>query len=279
MYRFLNMLPRGIGCCATLKTRPASSNTVHCDYHPHHEIYFCPCNIHQDVLINGQPHIINQPSVIINSPFSVHGMSKYNDPYKEFTRYAVYFSDEFIENECRCALPRGMIGTHASCIYLLTPELCEIITTLFERMRDAERYPAEFAAYLTAAMYTLERYVPKESRIIGIAPEGNYIIDVLRHVYNNKRPPSADELAHDFHVSRAKLDRDFRRYIGRTLHKTLNDFRIGRAVELLIATDMKVRDIASECGFNDEYYFYAFFKKATGETPLAVRKNRQLKEK
>ena len=279
MYRFLNILPQGASCHATLKTKAASTSTVHFDYHPHHEIYFCPCGIEQNVVINGQAHILNQPSVIVNLPFSVHGMSKHNDSHGDFPRYTVYFNDEFIERECRGAFPEGMVSARASCIYLLTPELCDVLKTVFDRMIDAEGYPTEFAAYLIAAMHTLERLVPREDRIHGVAPEGHYIIDVLRHIYNEKRPPSADELAREFHVSRAKLDRDFRRYVGQTLHTALNTFRIGRAVELLLGTDMKVRDIANECGFSDEYYFYAFFKKATGKTPLAVRREKLAQER
>ena len=273
MYRFLNSLRDGARYSITLKTSATSSNTVRRDYHPHFEVYFCPLEIKQDVLINGDPYVIEQPSVIIGSPFSVHGMSKYNDRSNLFPRYTVYFNEHFIEDECHGNLPKGMFGDFASCIYLLTNEQRDILRPIFERMVDASDSPTEFAAYFTAAMYTLERTTPKESRILGGSKELYYVVDVLKYIYSNKhRLLSADMIASEFHVSRAKLDRDFRAFVGQTLHKTVTDFRIGRAIELITSTKMKIKDVAAACGFEDEYYFYAFFKSATGMTPLSMRR-------
>lgn len=273
MYRFLNSLRDGARYSITLKTAAAGTKTVRRDYHPHFEVYFCPLEIKQDVLINGKPYVIEQPSVIISSPFSVHGMSKYNDFNSLFPRYTVYFNEDFIKDECHDNLPEGMFGNFASCIYLLTNELRDILKPIFDRMIDAGDNSAEFAAYFTAAMHTLDRTTPQEARILGGAKEYYYVVDVLRYIYGNKHKSlSADMIASEFHVSRAKLDRDFRAFVGQTLHKTVTDFRIGRAIELITSTKMKIRDVAAACGFEDEYYFYAFFKSATGMTPLAMRR-------
>lgn len=273
MYRFLNVLRMGTHHRATLKTAAVNSQTVRRDYHPHYEVYFCPLGIDQDVLINGQPYIIKQPSVIISSPFSVHGMSKYNGAGDAFNRYTVYFDDEFVGHECAGRLPEGMLGNCASCIYLLTDEQRDILLPIFDRMIDAADNSAEFAAYFIGAMHTVERTTPAEARILGGAKEYYYVVDVLRYIYDNKHKPlSAEMIAAEFHISRAKLDRDFRSFVGQTLHKTVTDFRIGHAIELLSTSDMRVRDVAAACGFEDEYYFYAFFKSATGMTPLAMRR-------
>ena len=273
MYKFMNKLRMGKHHRATYNTRSVQSSTVHRDYHPHYEVYFCPIGISQDMLINGKPYNISQPSVIVSSPFSVHGMSKHNCEGGLFPRYSIYFDDEFIVKECSDKLPIGMLGNYSSCIYLLTDEQRDIMRPIFDRIIDAEENTAEFAAYFIGAMQTLERTTPNESRIIGGDKGFYYIVNVLRYIYENKHKElSADIIASEFHISRAKLDRDFRAFVGQTLHKTVTDFRIGYAIELLITTDMKVRDVATACGFDDEYYFYAFFKNATGLTPLAMRR-------
>ena len=274
MYKFMNMLRMGEHHRATLKTEAVHSRTVHRDYHPHYEVYFCPLGISQDILINGKPYIINQPSVIVSSPFSVHGMSKYNSVGDSFHRYTVYFDNEFVERECSDRLPERILGTYSSCIYLLTDAQRDIMQPIFDRIIDAAENTPEFAAYFIGVMQTLERTTPLEARIVGGDKAIYYVVDVLRYIYENKNKPlSAEIIAAEFHISRAKLDRDFRTFVGQTLHKTVTDFRIGHAIELLSRSDMKVRDVASACGFEDEYYFYAFFKSATGMTPLAMRKS------
>lgn len=51
--------------------------------------------------------------------------------------------------------------------------------------------------------------------------------------------------------------------------------RIKKAEELLIDTNMKIRDIADECGYSDQYYFSHCFKKITGKSPGVYRKSNE----
>ncbi|MBQ7365153.1 MAG: helix-turn-helix transcriptional regulator, partial [Clostridia bacterium] len=76
--------------------------------------------------------------------------------------------------------------------------------------------------------------------------------------------------------SRAKLDRDFRRYVGRTVHTTVMDCRLSAAVALLKRSDLTVAEVAARSGFESEYYFYAFCKRNTGMTPTELRRSERL---
>ncbi|MCG7532417.1 helix-turn-helix transcriptional regulator [Psychrobium sp. MM17-31] len=53
----------------------------------------------------------------------------------------------------------------------------------------------------------------------------------------------------------------------------INQYRIDDAKQLLKTQDMKIDDIALQCGFNSTSTFYAVFKKHTQLTPAAFRKN------
>ena len=56
-------------------------------------------------------------------------------------------------------------------------------------------------------------------------------------------------------------------------HDTLNNLRVAEAkIQLINAPDKTVTDIAMDSGFNSKSSFYALFKKATGQTPGAFKK-------
>ena len=57
-----------------------------------------------------------------------------------------------------------------------------------------------------------------------------------------------------------------------TFTQYLNALRIGKAKELLEATDMRSSQISQEVGYNDSHYFSYLFKKTTGATPSEYRR-------
>ena len=88
---------------------------------------------------------------------------------------------------------------------------------------------------------------------------------------NYKVPVSLDEMAELIDVSKSYLCRVFKQAYGITPVTFLLNFRISKAKQLLISTDMKIRLLAAECGFNDTSYFCMMFKKSEGMTPEEFR--------
>ncbi len=72
---------------------------------------------------------------------------------------------------------------------------------------------------------------------------------------------------HEYHANRLML-----RYTGTTLHKYLTDFRIERAKMYLASTKLSASEIAEKTGLGTVSRFSECFKKATGFSPLAYRK-------
>lgn len=64
----------------------------------------------------------------------------------------------------------------------------------------------------------------------------------------------------------------FKQETGSTFSSYLTNLRIQRAIQLLTSTDMAVFLIASHVGYRDYFYFAKVFKKITGTTPTAYRK-------
>lgn len=68
--------------------------------------------------------------------------------------------------------------------------------------------------------------------------------------------------------------RCFRAYTGLAPLAYQNALRIRRSMHLLASTEIPIAQIARETGFNSPAYFSRFFRKATGISPSAFRRQR-----
>ena len=76
-------------------------------------------------------------------------------------------------------------------------------------------------------------------------------------------------------LSRSSLERNFRRYIGRSPQSEIREVRLKRVKQLLIETEHSLARIAELSGFKHPEYMMAQFKRVTGQTPSQWRqKNR-----
>jgi LacI family transcriptional regulator len=88
------------------------------------------------------------------------------------------------------------------------------------------------------------------------ACEGIGVEDVVEHVA----------------VSRSGLQRRFRATLGRTIHEVIAGVRIRRIKQLLVETELSLETIAERAGFTHPEYLSASFRKATGSTLAAYRR-------
>lgn len=72
-------------------------------------------------------------------------------------------------------------------------------------------------------------------------------------------------------VSPNYLSALIKKVTGSTFVDLLTQKRIEVAKELLMCTDMKIREIADKCGYSDQHYFSYCFKKYAGMSPNACR--------
>ena len=73
-------------------------------------------------------------------------------------------------------------------------------------------------------------------------------------------------------ISTRYLNKQFLEQCGVTLNQYLLNYRIIKAMELLLNTNLKIEEIAFQTGFQDSYYFSKFFKQQTGFSPSPFRK-------
>ena len=77
---------------------------------------------------------------------------------------------------------------------------------------------------------------------------------------------SVDEVVRNSSVSRSTLERQVRKYLGRTPQEEIRRVQIKRAQELMLSTDLSAEQIAILCGFDYPEYFYTVFKRVSGFT-------------
>ena len=76
-----------------------------------------------------------------------------------------------------------------------------------------------------------------------------------------------DDISKKYAVSACHFSRLFKKYTGFGVTDYITEVRISKAEELLKNTELKITEIASECGYNDSNYFASVFKRKKGMTP------------
>lgn len=74
-------------------------------------------------------------------------------------------------------------------------------------------------------------------------------------------------------ISASSLQRKFRQYFAQSPKEYLIRLRMNRALELLLADELSVREIALSCGFSSEKYFSRAFKAQYGCPPSQIKRH------
>ncbi|MBV9594445.1 MAG: helix-turn-helix transcriptional regulator, partial [Actinobacteria bacterium] len=85
------------------------------------------------------------------------------------------------------------------------------------------------------------------------------------------------ELARAAAVSRSQLDDRFRRILGRSPIRYLQEWRLHLARDLLASTDLGVATIARRVGYDAEEAFSRAFKRDVGQPPAVWRAGHSLR--
>ena len=100
---------------------------------------------------------------------------------------------------------------------------------------------------------------------------------VLEYIQQNyTQDISLSEICLHLNISLYHFCRLFKKFTNQTFIEYLRDFRIARAENLLLNTDMNINEIAQAVGFSDSNYFSRIFKKIKKITPTEMSKNKSI---
>ena len=86
-----------------------------------------------------------------------------------------------------------------------------------------------------------------------------------------------DSLAENLNISPFYLSKILKKHTGKNYTDLIAELRINKAKELLIKTDMSIKEITYATGFNSQNYFTKNFKKIVGLTPTEYKNIRHEK--
>ena len=104
--------------------------------------------------------------------------------------------------------------------------------------------------------------------------KGNHaVIRAMQYLSQNFTNPNLmlKDVAQAACMSNSRFSTVFSQETGMTFTDYLTGLRIGKAKELLQATELKSSEICFAVGYNDRHYFSYLFKKVTGMTPSDYR--------
>lgn len=133
--------------------------------------------------------------------------------------------------------------------------------------------------YKEAKKYYIEDDERLKQVLNGDISDGKSNTTVIKlakdYIINNyNKNISLKDVADEVFLSQNYLSELFKREMGEGFYDFLSKYRITKAKEILLTTNLKVYEIAQMVGYNDSITFGRAFKKITGITPNSFRNNR-----
>jgi len=127
------------------------------------------------------------------------------------------------------------------------------------------------AAYLHEMLNIIARHYERRNESFNQLSERR-INAACRRIYENLAAvPDADTLAAEFCLSRSRFTHLFREVTGKSLTEFVQSLRMTRAAELLVSSELSVREVAEAVGIFDQNYFSRCFSKHIGISPREYR--------
>lgn len=120
----------------------------------------------------------------------------------------------------------------------------------------------------------IAKYLPET---VGAHTEDK-AMDILQYIHRHIYDPDklrAKTISDQFGISETYLGRYFKKHTDQTLQDYINNYRLKLIEHRLHHSDMRVGEIAFALGFTDESHLNKFFKKSTGLSPVAYRKEKR----
>ncbi|WDY55973.1 GlxA family transcriptional regulator [Pseudomonas sp. PSKL.D1] len=116
--------------------------------------------------------------------------------------------------------------------------------------------------------------VPLRTLLGAAQPKLSQVVAIMEA--NLEEPLGLEELASLNEVTVRQLERLFHKYLQRTPSQYYLELRLARARELLLRSDVQVREVALACGFSSPAHFSKSYSRFFGLSPLGERRQASL---
>ena len=98
----------------------------------------------------------------------------------------------------------------------------------------------------------------------------NKIFNYIKKNYKDK--VYLEEASNLIYMTKPSFCRYFKKHTGKRFTEFLNEYRVNNALKLLAQTEMDIKNICYECGFNNFSHFNRLFKNTLNLTPSEYRR-------
>ncbi len=240
-------------------------------------------------MVEGVPENVESGSIYFTLPWQVHGSMNPREPENTIWHVLFHLEKEYPEPQTAFGFPnsfgfseeetrilsRAFAGAdHHS--FPASAAMRSLMPTLINELQSThELRNAHTITLLRAILVELKRIIAGEVLGSGRCTfSERKVQDLIAGL-----PTRCDEawslagMADECGIQRTQLNKIFQKLTGSTPMEYLFRIRIERAKTLLRETDVKIIDIAMECGYTTSQYFANTFKQATGATPSQYRRN------
>lgn len=189
------------------------------------------------------------------------------EPSTGWTEMWIGFNGQIVEQWCKS----GLLDPSSPIFHVGAKE--ELISLYRQAIHIADSQEAAFQQMLCGIVCNLLGSCIYYDKNAGYR-KGNIqdMISAARaYILSNPVQATPESAAAHVNVGYSKMRKLFKQYTGLTLGQYIADVRANKAKDLLSNTNLPIGDIAIELGFSNVEYFSTYFKRTTGESPLAYR--------
>ena len=199
-------------------------------------------------------------------------------PQKQHNGILMVFAEEFMQEHLLPAVLASLSKLYhygAPIIYKYNDRLQRVVSDFEAELKQApgEHQRHTIGALLTIFLLTLERQ--HNAAQSNLFQSGHYAYFVrFRSLVEQHFTQSRDAAfyASKLNITYKHLNDITRKSVGLTAKAFIDELVVLEAKRLLISTDLRSKEIAYDCGFEEPSNFVKFFKKSTGVTPATFRK-------
>lgn len=238
-------------------------------------------------MVEGIPEKIENHSVYFTLPWQVHGSVNPREPNNTIWHVLFHLEEDYPEPNPHFLLPSSLgfsreemrilsavFSSSTSHCFPATPVMQSLMPMLIGELQSThELREAHSRSLLRTILVELKRIVAGDVTDTGLYTHSEQRIQA----FIADLPTRCDQqwtlagMARLCGVQRTQLNKIFQKLTGSTPMEYLFRIRIERAKILLRETDLKIIDIAMECGYGSSQYFANNFKRAVGTTPTEYR--------
>lgn len=214
-----------------------------------------------------QSFLVHPDTVYVAAPGQTMGYAEVTGEKLEL--YVIEFDIRWDTEEPARIPLNGEIGVHdENTLHMLCDQL--IACSRSDRAVEKFRGQSLFHELIFWIINHIRTYPKTDSRTAMERTKG-YIEDHFRENLTIEQLARMAEISPKYYVSL------FKKTYGKTAFDYVTEVRINMAKQLMLQEGARLKDIAYQVGYHDEFYFSRMFKKEVGVSPKVYLKNRRQK--